>query len=57
MKTRTIRVGGMTCINCQNRIEKKLKSTVGVEEAAVNFNAGTASVTFNEALVGLNEIK
>ena len=57
MKTRTIRVGGMTCVNCQNRIEKKLKSTVGVEEAAVNFNAGTASVTFNEALVGLNEIK
>jgi sulfite exporter TauE/SafE/copper chaperone CopZ len=56
MKTATIRIGGMTCINCQNRIEKKLKSTVGVEEAAVSFSAGTAVITYNESVVTRKEI-
>jgi sulfite exporter TauE/SafE/copper chaperone CopZ len=57
LKSTSFRIGGMTCVNCQNRIEKKLKSTVGVEEAAVNFNTGTASVTWNASVVTLNEIK
>ncbi|MDR0584356.1 MAG: sulfite exporter TauE/SafE family protein [Treponema sp.] len=57
MKSETIRIGGMTCVSCQNRIEKKLKSTVGVEEAAVNFNTGTATVTWNPSVVTFNEIK
>jgi sulfite exporter TauE/SafE/copper chaperone CopZ len=56
MKTATIHIGGMTCINCQNRIEKKLKSTVGVEEAVVSFSAGTADVTYNAAVVTRKEI-
>jgi sulfite exporter TauE/SafE/copper chaperone CopZ/plastocyanin domain-containing protein len=47
MITKTIRIGGMTCVNCQNRIESKLKSTAGVEEACVNYNNGTATVTWN----------
>jgi copper chaperone CopZ len=50
-KTARIRIGGMTCINCQNRIEKKLKSTVGVEEAAVSFSDGTATVRYNAAVL------
>ncbi|MDR1318890.1 MAG: sulfite exporter TauE/SafE family protein [Treponema sp.] len=57
MKTQTIRIGGMTCVNCQNRIEKKLNSTVGVEEARVNFNTGTAAVTYNASVITFNEIK
>jgi sulfite exporter TauE/SafE/copper chaperone CopZ/plastocyanin domain-containing protein len=57
MQTQTIRIGGMTCINCQNRIERELKSTVGVEEAQVNFNTGTAAVTYNASVIGFNEIK
>ncbi|MFP3090016.1 sulfite exporter TauE/SafE family protein [Treponema sp. TIM-1] len=56
MKTATIRIGGMTCISCQNRIEKKLKSTVGVEQAAVSFSAGTAAVTYNTSVVTMKEI-
>jgi sulfite exporter TauE/SafE/copper chaperone CopZ len=56
MKTRTIRIGGMTCISCQNRIEKKLKNTVGVDEATVSFNTGTATVTYNTSVVTMKEI-
>jgi sulfite exporter TauE/SafE/copper chaperone CopZ len=57
METQTIRIGGMTCVNCQNRIEKRLKSTPGVEGAAVNFNTGTARVTYNPSALSFHEIK
>ncbi|MDR2070934.1 MAG: sulfite exporter TauE/SafE family protein [Treponema sp.] len=57
MKTWAFRIGGMTCVNCQNRIEKKLKSTPGIGDAAVNFNAGTGVVTYDPAALTLNEIK
>jgi sulfite exporter TauE/SafE/copper chaperone CopZ/plastocyanin domain-containing protein len=56
MVTTNIRIGGMTCINCQDRIEKKLKSTVGVEDATVSFSAGTATVTYNADVITFNEI-
>jgi sulfite exporter TauE/SafE/copper chaperone CopZ/plastocyanin domain-containing protein len=56
MQTENIRIGGMTCVNCQNRIEKKLKSLAGVESAEVDYAAGTAKVTYNEAAVGKSEI-
>jgi sulfite exporter TauE/SafE/copper chaperone CopZ/plastocyanin domain-containing protein len=56
LKSSSFRIGGMTCVNCRDRIEKKLKSTVGVEDAAVNFNTGTAAVTYNAAIITFNEI-
>ena len=47
----TIRIGGMTCVNCQTRIEKKLKSLAGIEDASVDYAAGTARITYDEAAV------
>jgi sulfite exporter TauE/SafE/copper chaperone CopZ/plastocyanin domain-containing protein len=47
----------MTCIHCQTRIERKLKSTVGVQDAAVNFSTGAAAVTWNASVVTFHEIK
>jgi sulfite exporter TauE/SafE/copper chaperone CopZ len=55
-KTLTLRIDGMTCVNCQNRIEKKLKSTVGVEDVVVSFSAGTAAVTYNPDVLTVGEI-
>jgi sulfite exporter TauE/SafE/copper chaperone CopZ len=55
-KTVIIRIGGMTCISCQNRIEKKLKSTVGVVRAEVNYNTGKAVVAYNAEILSLKEI-
>ncbi|MDR1617871.1 MAG: cation transporter, partial [Treponema sp.] len=57
MKSSSFRIGGMTCVNCRNRIEKKLKSTVGVEDAAVNFDTGTAAVTWNASIITFDEIR
>jgi sulfite exporter TauE/SafE/plastocyanin domain-containing protein len=46
----------MTCINCQNRIEKKLKSLAGIENAAVDYAAGTARITYDEAAIDFSSI-
>jgi sulfite exporter TauE/SafE/copper chaperone CopZ/plastocyanin domain-containing protein len=46
----------MTCVNCQNRIEKALKKTVGVEEAEVSYVEGTARITYNPGCVTPKEI-
>ncbi|GHV79499.1 heavy metal-associated domain-containing protein [Spirochaetia bacterium] len=56
IQTRTLRIGGMTCVNCQNRIERKLRSTPGIEGAEVSYNAGTASVRYNAEIITIREI-
>jgi sulfite exporter TauE/SafE len=56
IQKRSFRIGGMTCVNCQNRIEKKLKKTAGVQDAAVDYNTGAAAVTYDAAVTGFDEI-
>ncbi|MDR3115818.1 MAG: sulfite exporter TauE/SafE family protein [Treponema sp.] len=57
MKTQMIHIRGMTCVHCQNLIEKTLKRKRGIEDAAVDFNTGTATVTWNPAVLTFTEIK
>jgi sulfite exporter TauE/SafE/copper chaperone CopZ/plastocyanin domain-containing protein len=54
--TKTIRIGGMTCINCRDRIEKKLKSTAGIEDAEVRYETGTAELRYDDSIITLKEI-
>jgi sulfite exporter TauE/SafE/copper chaperone CopZ len=56
IKTRKLRIDGMTCVNCQNRIERKLQSTAGVEKVEVSYNSGTAVVTYNAETITIQEI-
>jgi Cu+-exporting ATPase len=48
-------VGGMTCASCAARIEKKLNRVPGVT-ATVNFATETATVTYDPASVGTDEL-
>jgi len=57
LQTQTFRIDGMTCVNCQNKIEKKLKNTTGVETAAVDYSTGTTTVTFNASIITFDRIK
>jgi copper-(or silver)-translocating P-type ATPase len=50
------KVGGMTCANCALAIEKKLKGTHGVQNAAVNFANETVSVEFDPSITNMREI-
>jgi sulfite exporter TauE/SafE len=56
LQKRSFRIGGMTCVNCQNRIEKKLKGMAGIQTAAVNYNTGEASVTYDAAQTSFDAI-
>lgn len=51
-----LHIKGMTCINCQNKIEKELYRTEGVIRARVSFNHGTADIVYNERKVSPEEI-
>ncbi|MBE5916170.1 MAG: heavy metal transporter [Pseudobutyrivibrio ruminis] len=50
-------IGNMTCVNCQNKIEKELKHLRGVISASVSYNKGTAEVTYNSDILKLGQIK
>lgn len=41
-------IGGMTCVNCQKRIENKLKTLRGVKKVSVDYKTGTAQVEYDE---------
>ena len=49
-------IGGMTCINCQERIEHGLHATKGVIEASVSFSKGTADVLYEDSQISREEI-
>lgn len=47
MDSLTIQVSGMTCSHCSNAVERGLRETPGVEEAAVDLKAGRVLVKGN----------
>ncbi|MDR0851047.1 MAG: sulfite exporter TauE/SafE family protein [Clostridiales Family XIII bacterium] len=53
---RQIYIGGMTCISCQTRIEKKLKNTEGIEDAVVSYADGNAAVSYDDSKIGPKKI-
>src|SRR6185295_18590627 len=49
-------VEGMTCASCVNRIERFLKKTPGVEDAAVNLATEVATIRFLPEVAGTAEL-
>jgi Cu+-exporting ATPase len=49
-------IEGMTCASCVNRIERFLKKTPGVEEAAVNLATEKATVRIDPSVAGRDEL-
>lgn len=56
VKTKRLRIGGMTCINCQNKIEKKLRNTAGIRSVKVSYSTGIADITYDADRVTLKDI-
>ena len=52
-----IKIGGMTCINCQSKIQRRLQKLRGVLSANVSWEKGEAGLSFDESLISLDEIK
>ncbi len=54
---RTLRVGGMNCASCANRVQRALQGVPGVLEANVNFAAEKANITFIPGVAGLDDLE
>ncbi|MGY1833113.1 heavy metal translocating P-type ATPase [Geodermatophilus sp. SYSU D01180] len=52
----TLDIGGMTCASCVGRVEKALNRVDGVAAAEVNLATEVATVRFDPAQVGLEEL-
>lgn len=49
-------IGGMTCIHCQNTIEKALKNTKGVIKASVSYKRGIADIEYDDSVTNVNKL-
>ncbi len=49
-------IGGMTCVNCQDKIEKTLVHTDGIVSASVSYNSAAAEIVYDEGKISLKEI-
>ena len=56
MERKVLIIDGMTCINCQNKIEQELKNTAGISKVQVSYSKGLAEIEFNPEIVTLNRI-
>ena len=56
IKTQTLRVGGMSCVNCESVIQNKLRGTAGINDVSASYAAGTARVTYDANSVTLENI-
>lgn len=44
-------INGMTCINCQTRIQNALKKQPGIAQATVSYETGTADVSYDPSMI------
>ncbi len=56
MQQLTVRIGGMTCASCSARVERVTAKLAGVAAASVNLAAEKLTISFDESLVGLEQI-
>lgn len=56
MKEIKLKIEGMHCAGCSNRLEKILNNVDGVESAKVSLEEKSAEIKYNEGEVELNTI-
>lgn len=52
-----LKIGGMSCVHCQTKIENALNNTDGILKADVSYGTGTADIIYDEELISLNDIE
>lgn len=57
LKTYTLKIEGMTCSACANRVERVTKKLDGVENSSVNFATENLTVNIDEDIIGYAKIK
>ena len=55
-KSERLRIGGMSCVNCAERIEKGLRGAVGVIEVRVDYGVGVADIVYEADIISREDI-
>lgn len=55
-KTIRLHIGGMSCVNCQNKIEEALHHTKGIIGVKVSYGNATADIVYDGEAISLEEI-
>jgi copper ion binding protein len=53
---KTLRIEGMTCTSCEMRIENRLRKMQGIIDVKVSYSNGTAGITFDPKMIGIERI-
>ena len=56
MENIILKINGMHCTGCSQRLEKALKNTDGIEDASVDFETRKAKISYNSNQISLEEI-
>ena len=56
MEKIVLKINGMKCTGCSQRVERALKNTVGIEDANVNLETREAKITYNKDEISYNQI-
>ena len=56
MENIILKIKGMTCTGCSQRVEKALKNTDGIENAKVDLDSREANIDFNKEMITVEEI-
>ena len=57
MKTNVIEVGGMLSALSARGVEKQLMKMSGIKKAEVNYVGDSATVSYDEKVIGLKDIR
>ncbi len=55
--TKTLLIRNMTCVNCENMIERELSPVTGIKQVKASYSTGTVVVTFDESIISVEEIE
>ena len=50
-------INGMTCINCQTRIQNALTKQPGISQATVSYETETADILYDSSVISLEQIQ
>ena len=56
MERKVFLIEGMTCANCQNRIEQTLRNTEGISKVHVSYSNGQAEIEFDNDILTVDRI-
>lgn len=57
MIVKTLKVGNMTCVNCENKIERVMSKEEGIINVTASYSAGTVTITYDDSRISISRIE